>query len=48
VTFNQENSAQAALKAWVSPEVKKLSAGSAEAISINGNPDGGGVGNSRS
>jgi hypothetical protein len=35
-------------KAWTRPEVKKLSAGSAESIMINGVPDGGPPGQSRS
>jgi len=35
-------------KAWSRPEVKKLRAGSAESIMINGVPDGGPPGQSRS
>jgi hypothetical protein len=33
---------------WVAPELKRLDAGSAEAVSTDGVPDGGGPGTSRS
>ena len=35
-------------KKWVRPEVRRIRAGSAEAISRDGQPDGGGPGQSRS
>ena len=35
-------------KGWIRPEIRRLNAGSAEAIQINGVPDGGPPGQSRS
>lgn len=43
-----EKQAQPERKAWVRPEVKRLDAGAAEATQINGVPDGGPPGQSRS